>query len=33
MRSMTGFGAASLDRAGVSLTAEVRTVNHKHLQV
>lgn len=33
MRSMTGFGAASLDTGGVSLSAEVRTVNHKHLQI
>jgi uncharacterized protein (TIGR00255 family) len=33
MRSMTGFGAASLDAGGVSLSAEVRTVNHKHLQI
>lgn len=33
MRSMTGFGAAALQRGGVALRAEVRTVNHKHLQV
>ena len=33
MRSMTGFGAASLEQAGVSVRAEVRTVNHKQLQV
>ena len=33
MRSMTGFGAASLEQGGVSLRAEVRAVNHKHLQV
>lgn len=30
---MTGFGAAALQRGGVALRAEVRTVNHKHLQV
>ncbi|HUR27622.1 MAG TPA: YicC/YloC family endoribonuclease [Planctomycetota bacterium] len=33
MRSMTGFGAASLEHGDVSLRAEVRAVNHKHLQV
>ena len=33
MRSMTGFGAATLEQGGVSMRAEVRTVNHKHLQV
>ena len=33
MRSMTGFGAATLEQGDVSLRAEVRTVNHKHLQV
>jgi len=33
MRSMTGFGAAALEQGGVSLRAEVRAVNHKHLQV
>ncbi|HTF88473.1 MAG TPA: YicC/YloC family endoribonuclease [Planctomycetota bacterium] len=30
---MTGFGAAALEQGGVSLRAEVRAVNHKHLQV
>lgn len=30
---MTGFGAAAAEHGGVSLRAEVRTVNHKHLQV
>ena len=33
MRSMTGFGCAASDAAGVLLRAEVRAVNHKHLQV
>ena len=33
MRSMTGFGAATLEAAGASVTAEARAVNHKHLQV
>jgi len=33
MRSMTGFGAAAAEHGGVSLRAEVRTVNHKHLQI
>ncbi len=30
---MTGFGAASLEHGDLSLRAEVRAVNHKHLQV
>jgi uncharacterized protein (TIGR00255 family) len=33
MRSMTGFGSAASEQAGLALRAEVRTVNHKHLQV
>jgi len=33
MRSMTGFGAASIEHDGISLRAEARAVNHKHLQV
>ena len=33
MRSMTGFGAATLEQSGFSLRAEVRAVNHKFLQV
>jgi len=33
LRSMTGFGAASLERDGVGMTAEVRSVNHRHLVV
>ena len=30
---MTGFGAASSEKGGVSLRAEVRSVNHRYLQV
>lgn len=33
IRSMTGFGRASFDAEGVGFTAEVRTVNHRHLDV
>jgi uncharacterized protein (TIGR00255 family) len=33
IRSMTGFGRADLDRNGLALTAEVRTVNHKFCEV
>lgn len=33
MRSMTGFGAATLADANVSVTVEVRSVNHRFLQV
>ncbi len=33
MRSMTGFGAASLEEAGLALRAEVRAVNHRFLQL
>lgn len=31
--SMTGFGSAQLEREGFVIRAEIRTVNHKHLQV
>ena len=30
---MTGFGAAQLERDGLTIRAEVRSVNHRHLQV
>ena len=33
MRSMTGFGAASIAREGRTLRAEVRAVNHRFLQL
>ncbi len=33
LRSMTGFGDAALSTAGVAVTAEVRTVNNRHLKV
>jgi uncharacterized protein (TIGR00255 family) len=33
IRSMTGFGRAELDRDGLSLSAEVRSVNHKFCEV
>lgn len=33
IRSMTGFGRAELDRDGLSLTAEIRSVNHKFCEV
>lgn len=33
IRSMTGFGRASAEIEGLSLTVEVRTVNHRHLDV
>ncbi len=33
MRSMTGFGAASVEEAGLALRAEVRAVNHRFLQL
>lgn len=33
MRSMTGFGAATADGEGESLTVEVRTVNHRFADV
>ena len=31
IRSMTGFGRASFEFAGVSFAVEIRTVNHRHL--
>lgn len=31
--SMTGFGSAQLEREGFVIRAEIRAVNHKHLQV
>jgi len=33
LRSMTGFGSASIERDGLSLLCEVRSVNHRHLTV
>ncbi len=30
---MTGFGAAQLEREGMTVRAEIRSVNHRHLQV
>ena len=33
IRSMTGFGAASLAENGLEARVEVRSVNHRHLQV
>jgi uncharacterized protein (TIGR00255 family) len=33
IRSMTGFGRAELDRNGLALSAEIRTVNHKFCEV
>src|SRR5688572_14386959 len=33
MRSMTGFGAAAVEKGGLALRAEVRAVNHRYLQV
>ena len=33
IRSMTGFGAASLADGAISARAEIRSVNHRHLQV
>jgi uncharacterized protein (TIGR00255 family) len=33
LRSMTGFGAAAVERDGQVVRAEVRTVNHRYLQV
>ena len=33
MRSMTGFGAAVVEKGGLVLRAEVRAVNHRHLQL
>lgn len=31
IRSMTGFGRAAFESAGVSFAVEIRTVNHRHL--
>lgn len=33
IRSMTGFGRAQLEVEGVSLSVELRTVNHRHLDL
>jgi uncharacterized protein (TIGR00255 family) len=33
MRSMTGFGSSAVEEQGVALRAEVRAVNHRHLQL
>jgi uncharacterized protein (TIGR00255 family) len=33
LRSMTGFGAASAEAEGVVVRVELRSVNHRHLQV
>lgn len=33
LRSMTGFGSASAEADGVVVRVEVRSVNHRHLQV
>ena len=33
MRSMTGFGSGAAEEKGVALRAEVRAVNHRHLQL
>lgn len=33
IRSMTGFGAATESAGGLSIRAEVRSVNHKHIQL
>jgi uncharacterized protein (TIGR00255 family) len=33
IRSMTGFGRAALDAAGASFAVELRSVNHRHLDV
>lgn len=33
IRSMTGYGTAELDRDGLSLTAEIRSVNHRFCEV
>ncbi|MEN8160432.1 MAG: YicC/YloC family endoribonuclease [Myxococcota bacterium] len=33
IRSMTGFGRAQLEADGGSLTVELRTVNHRHLDI
>jgi uncharacterized protein (TIGR00255 family) len=33
IRSMTGYGSAEMDRDGLSLTAEIRSVNHRFCEV
>ena len=33
MRSMTGYGRGQANRAGMNLTAEIKTVNHRYLDV
>ena len=33
IRSMTGYGSAELDRDGLSLSAEIRSVNHRFCEV
>ncbi len=33
IRSMTGYGSAELERDGLSLTAEIRSVNHRFCEV
>jgi uncharacterized protein (TIGR00255 family) len=33
IRSMTGFGTATVERAGLSVRVEIRSVNHRYLQV
>lgn len=33
IRSMTGFGRASFELGGVSFEVEIRTVNHRHLDI
>ena len=33
IRSMTGFGQASFELGGVSFEVEIRTVNHRHLDI
>lgn len=33
LRSMTGFGSGSSDGNGIAVQVEVRTVNHRHLQI
>lgn len=33
VRSMTGFGEADLELSGVRIRADIRTVNHRHLNV
>ncbi|MBW2293536.1 MAG: YicC family protein, partial [Deltaproteobacteria bacterium] len=33
LRSMTGFGSASFTIGGVAFEVEIRTVNHRHLDL